>query len=145
MIDWCLNYDVEDIKSTFSEMREAHPKKSVINTNLFDLPKRMWVSLVEYSKIPKERNWAEVGKKDLNRLQEVLKNSQIQINGKSTNKEEFVSCGGVDLKEMDFTNFSTKKYPTMHIVGEVLNIDALTGGFNFQAAWTGGYLVSNTK
>lgn len=145
LIDWCLNYDVEDIKSTFSEMREAHPKKSVINTNLFDLPKRMWVSLVEYAKIPKERNWAEVGKKDLNRLQEILKNSQIQINGKSTNKEEFVSCGGVDLKEMDFTNFSTKKYPTMHIIGEVLNIDALTGGFNFQAAWTGGYLVSNTK
>lgn len=145
LIDWCLNYDVEDIKSTFSEMREAHPKKSVINTNLFDLPKRMWVSLVEYAKIPKERNWAEVGKKDLNRLQEILKNSQIQINGKSTNKEEFVSCGGVDLKEMDFTNFSTKKYPTMHIIGEVLNIDALTGGFNFQAAWTGGYLVSNIK
>lgn len=145
LIDWCLNYDIAEVKTTFSEMRESHPKKSIINTNLFDLPKRMWVSLIEYSKIPKERNWAEVGKKDLTRLQEVLKNSQIQINGKSTNKEEFVSCGGVDLKEMDFTNFSTKKYPNMHIVGEVLNIDALTGGFNFQAAWTGGYLVSNSK
>ncbi len=143
LIDWCLNYDTEDIKSTFSEMRELHPKKSVINTNLFELPKRLWVSLVEYSKIPKERNWAEVGKKDLNRLQEILKNSQIQINGKSTNKEEFVSCGGVDLKEINFSNFSSKKYPTMHIVGEVLNIDALTGGFNFQAAWTGGYLVGS--
>lgn len=143
LIDWCLNYDVEDIKATFTEMRELHPKKSVINTNLFELPKRMWVSLVEYSKIPKERNWAEVGKKDLNRLQEVIKNSQIQVNGKSTNKEEFVSCGGVDLKEIDFTNFSTKKYPNMHIIGEVLNIDALTGGFNFQAAWTGGYVLAN--
>lgn len=142
-IDWCLTYDAEDLKDTFSEMRDHHPKKSIVNTNLFDLPKRLWVSLVEYAKIPSDKIWAEVGKKDLNRLQEIIKNSQITINGKSTNKEEFVSCGGVDLKEIDFSNFSSKKHPTLHIVGELLNIDALTGGFNFQAAWTGGYVAAN--
>ncbi len=144
-IDWCLNYDAEEVKETFLEMRDNHPKKAVINTSLFDLPKRLWISLVEYAKIPNDKIWAEVGKKELNRLQEIIKNSEIQINGKSTNKEEFVSCGGVDLKEIDFSNFSSKKYPTMHIVGELLNIDALTGGFNFQAAWTGGYVVANSN
>jgi predicted Rossmann fold flavoprotein len=142
-IDWCLSYDAEDVKETFSDMRDSNPKKAIINTNLFDLPKRLWVSLVEFAKIPNDKIWAEVGKKDLNRLQEIIKNSQIQINGKSTNKEEFVSCGGVDLKEIDFSNFSSKKHPSMHIVGELLNIDALTGGFNFQAAWTGGYVTAS--
>ena len=142
-IDWCLNYDSEDVNETFATMRIEHPKKTIINTNLFDLPKRLWVSLVEYAKIPSDRIWAEIGKKDLNRLQEIIKNSQIPINGKSTNKEEFVSCGGVDLKEINFSNFSAKKHPTLHIVGELLNIDALTGGFNFQAAWTGGFVVAN--
>ncbi len=142
-IDWCLNYDSEDVVDTFSEMKLNHPKKAIVNTNLFDLPKRMWVSLVEYAKIPQDKIWAEVGKKDLNRLQEIIKNSQIQVNGKSTNKEEFVSCGGVDLKEIDFSCFTSKKYSSLHIVGELLNIDALTGGFNFQAAWTGGYIVGS--
>ncbi len=143
-IDWNKNYDVEDIKEGFSEMRVSNPKKSIVNTHLFELPKRLWVSLVEFSKIPKEKTWAEVGKKDLNRLQEAIKNSQIQVNGKSTNKEEFVSCGGVDLKEMDFTKFETKKYSNLYIVGEMLNIDALTGGFNFQAAWTGGWIAAKS-
>jgi len=141
-IDWNKNYDVEDIKEGFSEMRETNPKKSVVNTNLFELPKRLWVSLTEFSNIPKDKTWAEVGKKDLNRLQEAIKNSQIQVNGKSTNKEEFVSCGGVDLKEIDFTKFSVKKHENLYIVGEMLNIDALTGGFNFQAAWTGGWIAA---
>ena len=143
-IDWNKSYDVEDIKEGFSEMRETHPKKSIVNTNLFELPKRLWVSLTEFAKIPKDKTWAEVGKKDLNRLQEAIKNSQIQVNGKSTNKEEFVSCGGVDLKEIDFTKFSTKKYPNLYIVGEMLNIDALTGGFNFQAAWTGAWVAAKS-
>ncbi len=142
-IDWNKNYDVEDIKEGFLDMREQHPKKAIVNTNLFDLPKRLWVSLTEFSKISKDKTWAEIGKKDLNRLQEAIKNSQIQVNGKSTNKEEFVSCGGVDLKEIDFTKFSTKKYPNLYIVGEMLNIDALTGGFNFQAAWTGAWIAAN--
>ena len=143
LIDWNKNYDIEDIKDTFAQMRIDHPKKNISNTPLFDLPKRLWISLVEHSKIPSTKTWAEIGKKDLNKLQEIIKNSEVKINGKSTNKEEFVSCGGVDLKEIDFSRFSTKKYPNLYIVGELLNIDALTGGFNFQAAWTGAWITAN--
>ena len=142
LIDWVTPYDATEIKETFTTLQEEHPKKHIINTPLFELPKKMWSSLVAYTKIPKDKIWGEIGKKDLNKLTEVLKNSQIQINGKNTNKEEFVTCGGVDLKEMDFTRFSTKKYPNLFIAGELLNIDALTGGFNFQAAWTGSYIAS---
>ncbi len=142
LLDWVPQYDMEDIKETFAALQTEHPKKHIINTPLFDLPKKMWSSLVAYTKIPNDKIWGEIGKKDLNRLTEVLKNSQLQINGKNTNKEEFVTCGGVDLKEMDFTRFSTKKHPNLYIAGELLNIDALTGGFNFQAAWTGSYIAS---
>ncbi len=142
LIDWVIPYDAKEIKETFTTLQAEHPKKHIINTPLFDLPKKMWSSLVAYTKISNGKTWGEIGKKDLNRLTEVLKNSQIQINGKNTNKEEFVTCGGVDLKEMDFIRFSTKKYPNLFIAGELLNIDALTGGFNFQAAWTGSYIAS---
>lgn len=141
-IDWAFNHDRETIEDTFSEQRESHPKKALLNTPLFDIPKRFWHSLLNFSQISEQKIWAELNKKEKNKLLEAIKNSTVSIHGKSTNKEEFVTCGGVDLKQIDFTKFESRLHPNLYFVGEVLNIDALTGGFNFQAAWTGGWMVS---
>lgn len=142
VIDWAFLFDRETILDEFENQRKEHPKKTLHNTPLFDIPKRFWLSLLEFCQIPENKIWAEFGTKDRSRLLEAIKSSQISIHGKSTNKEEFVTCGGVDLKQIDFTQFKSKLHDNLYFVGEVLDIDALTGGFNFQAAWTGGYIVS---
>ncbi|MCB9188785.1 MAG: NAD(P)/FAD-dependent oxidoreductase [Flavobacteriales bacterium] len=141
-VDWAFSYDKEVVEEVFEEQREKNPKKSLHNTPLFEIPKRFWHSLLEFCQIPETKIWAEFGKKEKNRLSESIKNSTISIHGKSTNKEEFVTCGGIDLKQVDFTKFESKLHPNLFFVGEVLDIDALTGGFNFQAAWTGSWIVS---
>ncbi|MFT7157583.1 MAG: putative Rossmann fold flavoprotein [Parvicella sp.] len=142
LVDWCFEHDREDVEKEFENYRYAHSKKTVLKSYLFELPKRLWESLVLDCKIPESKTWAELSKKDQNKLLENLKAGSFQIGGKSTNKEEFVTCGGVDLKQVNFQKFESRKHPNLYFVGEVLNIDALTGGFNFQAAWTGGYIVS---
>ena len=141
-IDWCCHIEEEAIHQHCHLMRTQSPNKAVMRSNLCDLPKRLWASLVAYTNIAEDVTWAHVTKKQLHALVSELKHSVFVIEGKSTNKEEFVSCGGLDLKEIDFSDFSVKKYTHLYVVGELLHIDALTGGFNFQAAWTGGYLAA---
>ena len=141
-IDWCRHIGQEAIHQQCHLMRIRSPNKVVMRSNLCDLPKRLWASLVAYTNIAEDVTWAHVTKKQLNALVSELKNSVFVIQGKSTNKEEFVSCGGLNLKEINFSDFSVKQYTHLYVVGELLNIDALTGGFNFQAAWTGGYLAA---
>jgi predicted flavoprotein YhiN len=80
----------------------------------------------------------------MNVLAEQLTNAEFQVNGKSTFKEEFVTAGGIDLKEVNFKTMESKLAPNMYFAGEILNIDAITGGFNFQNAWTGGFIVANS-
>lgn len=141
-VDWAYHHDREIIENTFDDQRTKNPKRTVQNTPLFDIPKRFWHSLLQFCQIPEQKIWAELSRKEKSRLVESIKNSMISIHGKSTNKEEFVTCGGVDLKQVDFTSFRSKLHHDLYFVGEVLDIDGLTGGFNFQAAWTGGWMVS---
>jgi predicted flavoprotein YhiN len=93
------------------------------------------------AEIGEEQRWADISKKSVNKLANELTVGNYQVEGKSTFKEEFVTAGGVDLKEIDFKTFASKKNPNLYFAGEVLNIDAITGGFNFQAAWTGGWIA----
>jgi len=141
-VDWCFEYDEEDIRDTFIDLKENSPKQQIQKARVFDLPKRLWFSFLSFCQIPADKNWADISKKEINKLVETIKRGQFAINGKSTNKEEFVTCGGVDLKEINFKTFESKLNPNLYIVGECLNIDALTGGFNFQAAWTGGFVAA---
>ncbi|CAG5086634.1 BaiN/RdsA family NAD(P)/FAD-dependent oxidoreductase [Parvicella tangerina] len=141
-VDWAFSFDKETVEGTFKSQRSSNPKKTIHNSPLFDIPKRFWHSLLQFCQISDQKIWAELGKKEKNKLTEAIKNSTISIHGKSTNKEEFVTCGGVDLKQINFTKFESKLHPNLFFVGEVLDIDALTGGFNFQAAWTGGWVVA---
>ena len=143
-VDWCCEYEEEHVREAFAEMKENKPKQQLQKTRLFELPKRLWFSFLDYCQIPEDKNWADISKKEMNKLTEVLKRGQFSINGKSTNKEEFVTCGGIDLKDINFKTFESKLQPNLFIVGECLNIDALTGGFNFQAAWTGGYVAGKS-
>ena len=121
--------------------QHTNPKRYVAKNPVAGVPKRLWKRACTLCEIPENRNYAEIGKKQINKLTELLLNCTIEVFGKSTNKEEFVTAGGVDLSQVDFKNFSIKGYSNLYMAGEVLDIDAVTGGFNFQAAWTGGYLI----
>ena len=104
---------------------------------------RLWESLVLASSIESETKWADVSKIRLQNLANQLTNSSFQVNGKSTFKEEFVTAGGVDLKEINFKTMESKVQENLYFAGEIVNIDAITGGFNFQNAWTSGFIVAN--
>ena len=140
VINW-LNYvsHQECLESLFE--RRKNSKKQVGNEWLFDLPKRLWKHLVNSISLT-EKNWADCSNVDLENLATLLTASSFAINGKSTFKDEFVTAGGVDLKEINFKSFSSKKQENLYLAGEILNIDAITGGFNFQNAWTGGWMIA---
>ena len=116
-------------------------KKLVASNTSMNLPSRLWQRLVEAAGISTESRWADLSKLQLQALAAQIASAQFQITGKSTFKEEFVTAGGVSLKEVNFKTFESKICPGLFMAGEVLDIDAITGGFNFQAAWTGGWLA----
>ncbi len=118
------------------------PKKLVRNTPLFELPKRLWVKLVQASAIADELRWADLNKLQLQSLLKQLTKAVFQVHGKSTFKEEFVTAGGIDLKEINFKTYESKLFKNLFFAGEIINIDGVTGGFNFQNAWTGAYLAA---
>src|SRR5690606_32984656 len=116
-------------------------RKKVLGHNPFSLPSRLFTSLAAFAGISSDQRWADLSREEARRLADILTNSLLKVNGKNTNKDEFVTAGGVARAEVDFRNFSARRYPGLFLAGEVIDIDALTGGFNFQAAWTGGHLA----
>ena len=118
------------------------PKKLVRNTPLFELPKRLWIRLVQASAIADELRWADLNKLQLQSLLKQLTDAVFQVHGKSTFKEEFVTAGGIDLKEINFKTYESKLFKNLFFAGEIINVDGVTGGFNFQNAWTGAYLAA---
>ncbi|WP_264846877.1 NAD(P)/FAD-dependent oxidoreductase [Capnocytophaga catalasegens] len=145
-VNWLADYDKiphqEDILQHLQEVKQQQPKKMLQNSQFFDLPKRLWLRLLGKSGLQPAMIWAELGKSHLLTLSEVLTKSQFRIDGKSIFKEEFVTAGGVSLSEINFKTFESKLLPNLYLAGEVIDVDAITGGFNFQNAWTGGYLIS---
>lgn len=141
-VNWLANKDLEAVRTHLHNQINTQPKKNVVANAEFGLPIRLWKSLCNAAQIGEFQKWAETGKKHIQRLTEQLTAGSFEVNGKSTFKEEFVTAGGVDLSEIDFETFSLKQYPSLFMSGEVLNIDAVTGGFNFQAAWTGGWIAA---
>ena len=121
-----------------------HGKKQLSTDVQWGLPKRLWKSLVAAAGILSTTSWAALTKQQRTALGEQLTAGEFSVTGKSTFKEEFVTAGGVSLKEVDFKNFESKITPDLFLAGEVLDIDAITGGFNFQNAWTGAYLVAQS-
>lgn len=124
-----------------SQIKQENGKKTVLAHPQGAIPARLWQRLVEAAEIGTEQRWADVNKVTMQALAGQLVAATFQITGKSTFKEEFVTAGGVSLKELNFKTFESKICPNLFLAGEVLDIDAITGGFNFQAAWTGGWLA----
>jgi predicted Rossmann fold flavoprotein len=134
-------YRLEEVHDFLNEMKLDFAKKQIANTPLYDLPSRLWQRLLVFASIPEQIRWADVSKKQLQTLASTLTEGIYAVNGKSTFKEEFVTAGGIELDEVDFKRFESKKIKNMFFAGEVLDIDAITGGFNFQAAWSGGWIA----
>lgn len=142
IVNWLGKTEAEKVRLYLHQQIINQPKKNVLANSEFGISIRLWKSLCTAAGIGEYQKWAETGKKHIAKLVEQLTACQFKVNGKSTFKEEFVTAGGVDLSEIDFEKFCLKKYPNLYMAGEVLNIDAITGGFNFQAAWTGGWIAA---
>jgi len=140
-VSWQKNNTTQQVMDTLLTEKRVHSKKQIGNTGVYAIPKRLWHRLLRSSTIDPLTRWADLSKTQLRHLSIQLTAAQFQVAGKSTYKDEFVTAGGVSLKEIDFRYFQSKIYSTLYFAGEILDIDALTGGFNFQAAWTGGYLA----
>ncbi|WP_299312531.1 NAD(P)/FAD-dependent oxidoreductase [uncultured Aquimarina sp.] len=142
IVNWIHGYSQEEALNMLKVLKNKNPKQQVSKYAQFELPKRLWQSLVAASGMESTTRWADTNKSQLNKLSEELTKGVFRVNGKSTFKEEFVTAGGIDLKEINFKTFESKKHKNLYFAGEVLNIDAITGGFNFQNAWTGGYIAA---
>ncbi len=132
----------EDALEIFKKFKENEPKKSIGQSKIFDITNRFWQRILFVSGIDTTKQLANTNNKEMQKIIENLCCCRMNVTGKSTFKEEFVTAGGVDLKEMDFKTMKSKKLPNFYISGEVLNIDAVTGGFNFQACWSEGWLIA---
>lgn len=142
-INWLNDVDFEDAEKTLKELKQEQAKKAVSKKSPFEFPNRLWESLVLASGIESETKWADLSKNQLQNLANQLTNATFQVNGKSTFKEEFVTAGGIDLKEINFKTMESKLHENLYFAGEIVNIDAITGGFNFQNAWTSGFILAN--
>ncbi len=140
-VNWIGNTNEEEVRILLNRSFYNYGKKKVINVIPFDLPNSLWKFLLEISEIDENIVAGEVSKKYKNVLINNILNSVYSVNGKTTFKEEFVTCGGIALKDVNMKTMESKVVPNLYFAGEVLNIDGVTGGFNFQAAWTTGYIA----
>ena len=141
-VNWLNDADQEEVEKKLKELKQEHAKKSVSKKSPFELTNRLWESLVIASGIEIETKWADLSKTQLQSLTNQLTNGTFQVNGKSTFKEEFVTAGGIDLKEINFKTMESKLHENLYFAGEIVNVDAITGGYNFQNAWTSGFIVA---
>lgn len=139
-VNWTGTLNEEEVKNFITINLTS--KAMVVNSTLFEIPRRLWEYLIIRSEININKPWIELGKKQINKLAQVLTNDTYTMQGKTTFKEEFVTAGGVNLKEINFKTMESKLVPKLFFCGEVLNIDGITGGFNFQNAWSTAWIAS---
>lgn len=143
-ISWLSEYNFDQLKKEFSLKRINNPKQKIANANSFNLPQRLWQYFLNTIQINNETTWANLSIKQENSLIKILTDQHFNVSGKTTFKEEFVTCGGIDLNEVDVNTMQSKKNENLFFAGEILNIDGITGGFNFQAAWTTAFIAAKT-
>jgi predicted Rossmann fold flavoprotein len=143
-INWLNETTVEECENILKEIKLDQAKKIISKKSPFEIPNRLWEKLIEASAISLETKWADLSKVQLQNLAQQLTCGEFQVNGKSTFKEEFVTAGGIDLKEINFKTMESKLHNDLYFAGEIVNVDAITGGFNFQNAWTSGFIVANS-
>ncbi len=140
-VNWLNIQNTELVLDELKNIVHVHGKKIVANYRPYLLPERLWFYLLEKCEIPKEKRWGDLGKKGLNKLINILTHDIYSVKGKTTFKEEFVTCGGVSLESIDCKTMQSKVCPNLYFTGEVMDIDGITGGYNFQAAWTTAFIA----
>ncbi len=142
VVNWLPQFEREDLIDHLKDFKLEHAKKTVWKRGVFDFPTRLWERLVLAAGIDETLTWADVSNKHLQALGAELQEGYYQVNGKSTFKDEFVTAGGIDLRDVNFKTMESKYCANLYFAGEILDIDAITGGFNFQNAWTTGFLAA---
>jgi predicted Rossmann fold flavoprotein len=143
LVNWAPHLSMEMLDVELQRRRASQPAKLVVNTPVPPLSARLWEQLVLASGTPRETRWSQITRSAQHKLVQQLARSEFQVTGKSLNKEEFVTCGGVPLNEVNFKTMESRICPGLYFAGEVLDVDGITGGFNFQAAWTTGWIAGN--
>ncbi len=140
-VNWISITNNEEVAEALRAIAAEHSKKYISNIKPFDLPTRLWDYLLTKCEISLEKPWGEIGKKQINKLVTHLTNDIYNVKGKTTFKEEFVTCGGVSLESIDMNTMQSRIVPNLYFAGEVMDIDGITGGYNFQAAWTTAFIA----
>ncbi|CAL2087873.1 NAD(P)/FAD-dependent oxidoreductase [Tenacibaculum sp. 190524A05c] len=142
-VNW-LSKSEDEVLEELTQLKRINARKQIgLKSPFQEIPRRLWERLIVASKIRLQQNWADLNKNQITALAQQITKATFNADGKSTFKEEFVTAGGIDLKEINFKRFESKLHKNLFFVGEILNIDAVTGGFNFQNAWTGGWICAN--
>ena len=142
-LNWAPGLSEPEVHRQVRSLRESNPNRRVINSPIAEIPARLWEQLALSAGIDHETRWTNLSRDNANRLSAHLLRTEVGVNGKSLNKDEFVTCGGVNLTEVDFKTMQSRIVPGLYFAGEVLDIDGITGGFNFQSAWTTGWIAGN--
>ncbi|MFK7846509.1 MAG: NAD(P)/FAD-dependent oxidoreductase [Rhodothermales bacterium] len=140
-VNWINESNNEIISDLLKQIIAEQPKKMLSNERPQIIPKKLWLFLLDKCDLPADKRWEEIGKKALNKLVNILTNDVYEVRGKTSFKEEFVTCGGISLKSVDMNTMQSKVCKNLYFAGEVLDIDAITGGYNFQSAWTTGFIA----
>ena len=144
LINWLDDVKEEELRLKLKEVAAQHGSKLMTNLNPFPFPSRLWIHFIEKAGISLQCRWKELGSKTSNKLINLLVNDRYVVSGKTTFKEEFVTTGGVALNQIDFQTMESKAVEGMFFAGEVMDIDGITGGFNFQAAWTTAWIAGKS-
>jgi predicted Rossmann fold flavoprotein len=141
-INWIDIINDQKVKQIIENKALENAQKQLQKVKLFGLPARLWNYLLEKANLPIDKKWNELGNKGINKLVNILTNDIYSVKGKTTFKEEFVTCGGISLSDINVKTMQSKVIPNLYFTGEVMDIDGITGGFNFQAAWTTAYIAA---
>jgi len=144
-VNWLDTMNESNLRIEVDNQGLDKEQKKIANRNPFGLPSRLWEFLLQKSQISLDKRWIDLSKKELNKLVNTLTNDDYKVEGKTTFKEEFVTAGGVDLNNIEVASMQSKRLPGIYFCGEVMDIDGVTGGFNFQAAWTTGWIAGKLK
>lgn len=142
LVNWLPSYNEQTLQEEWPQLRNRMASQKLVSKNPFQLPNRLWLYILEQSGIDEATRWSDIGSKQQNKLIQHLTAQLFEVKGKTTFKEEFVTCGGISLQEVDANTMQSRIVPNLFFAGEVLDIDGITGGFNFQNAWTTGWIAA---
>ncbi|MDE3234898.1 MAG: NAD(P)/FAD-dependent oxidoreductase [Bacteroidota bacterium] len=143
-VNWLTDYSEHTLQLQWPQLRQQYASQRIGHKNPFALPQRLWLYLLQHCSIKEEQRWADLTSKQQNQLIKTLTAQVFDVKGKTTFKEEFVTCGGIQLNEIDANTMQSKLVDRLFFAGEIMNVDGITGGFNFQHAWTSGWIAATT-